>query len=134
MSRYDISSIWCECSSLSRRNAGRPVRRPDCTLATVDHNVPYVLSSSHRTNNNDIILRTSTRKNFTNVASFIDEPDSRAQCVALEENVKEFGLTYFGMTDKRQGVFGFRPFLLRPLMKVVRQELYMSLVPNRVLR
>ena len=25
-----------------RRNAGRPVRRPDCTLATVDHNVPYV--------------------------------------------------------------------------------------------
>lgn len=24
------------------RNANRPVRRPDCTLATVDHNVPYV--------------------------------------------------------------------------------------------
>ena len=22
------------------RNAGRKVRRPDCTLATVDHNVP----------------------------------------------------------------------------------------------
>lgn len=29
-----------------RRNAGRPVRRPDCTLATVDHNVPYVSNSS----------------------------------------------------------------------------------------
>ncbi|KAE9410253.1 hypothetical protein BT96DRAFT_912490 [Gymnopus androsaceus JB14] len=70
------------------RNAGRAVRRPDCTLATVDHNVP-----------------TSTRKNFSNVKSFIEEPDSRAQCVALEENVKEFGLTYFGMTDKRQGEF-----------------------------
>jgi 3-isopropylmalate dehydratase len=26
------------------------------------------------------------------------------QCLALEENVKEFGLTYFGMTDRRQGI------------------------------
>ncbi|KAH9940565.1 aconitase family-domain-containing protein [Amylocystis lapponica] len=69
------------------RTAGRPVRRPDCTLVTVDHNVP-----------------TSSRKNFTNVESFIAEPDSRAQCQALEENVKQFGLTYFGMTDRRQGI------------------------------
>ncbi|KAJ6629182.1 aconitase family-domain-containing protein [Mycena sp. CBHHK59/15] len=69
------------------RNAGRPVRRPDCTLATVDHNIPTV-----------------SRKNFTSVDSFITEPDSRAQCAALEENVKEFGVTYFGMTDKRQGI------------------------------
>ncbi|KAG9086111.1 3-isopropylmalate dehydratase, partial [Ceratobasidium sp. 370] len=69
------------------RNAGRPVRRPDCTLATVDHNVP-----------------TSSRKNMTTVAEFIAEPDSRAQCVALEENVREFGLTYFGMKDRRQGI------------------------------
>ncbi|KAF9263591.1 hypothetical protein L218DRAFT_901842 [Marasmius fiardii PR-910] len=69
------------------RSAERPVRRPDCTLATVDHNVP-----------------TASRKGFTNVESFIAEPDSRAQCIALEENVKEFGVTYFGMTDKRQGI------------------------------
>ncbi|KAJ7781465.1 aconitase family-domain-containing protein [Mycena metata] len=69
------------------RNAGRPVRRPDCTLATLDHNIPTV-----------------SRKNFTSVESFIAEPDSRAQCAALEENVKEFGLTYFGLTDKRQGI------------------------------
>ncbi|KAI0068895.1 aconitase [Artomyces pyxidatus] len=69
------------------RTAGRPVRRPDCTLATVDHNVPTV-----------------SRKNFTTVSNFIEEPDSRAQCQALEENVKEFGVTYFGMTDRRQGI------------------------------
>ncbi|QRV88065.1 aconitate hydratase [Ceratobasidium sp. AG-Ba] len=69
------------------RNANRPVRRPDCTLATVDHNVP-----------------TSSRKNMTTVSEFIAEPDSRAQCVALEENVREFGLTYFGMKDRRQGI------------------------------
>lgn len=46
---------------------------------------------------------TESRKNFSSVQSFIVEPDSRAQCIALEENVKEFGLTYFGMTDRRQG-------------------------------
>ncbi|KDR83526.1 hypothetical protein GALMADRAFT_235730 [Galerina marginata CBS 339.88] len=69
------------------RNAGRPVRRPDCTLATVDHNVPTV-----------------SRKNFQSVETFITEPDSRAQCAALEDNVKEFGLTYFGMKDRRQGI------------------------------
>ncbi|RXK35404.1 3-isopropylmalate dehydratase, large subunit [Tremella mesenterica] len=67
------------------RNAGRKVRRTDCTLATVDHNIPTI-----------------TRKNFKSISTFISEPDSRAQCAALEEHVKEFGLTYFGMDDKRQ--------------------------------
>lgn len=47
--------------------------------------------------------RTFSRKNFKSVTDFIKEPDSRAQCEALEDNVKEFGLTYFGMTDRRQG-------------------------------
>ncbi len=49
--------------------------------------------------------RTTSRKGFTSVKDFIEEPDSRAQCMALEQNVKEFGLTYFGMKDRRQGVF-----------------------------
>ncbi|KAJ6479225.1 hypothetical protein C8R47DRAFT_610975 [Mycena vitilis] len=40
-------------------------------------------------------------QNSTSVDSFIAEPDSRAQCAALDDNVKEFGLTYFGMTDRR---------------------------------
>ncbi|GCB18725.1 3-isopropylmalate dehydratase [Aspergillus awamori] len=69
------------------KNAGRKVRRPDCTLVTVDHNIP-----------------TSSRKNFKNVDEFIKENDSRLQCSTLEENVKDFGLTYFGMGDKRQGI------------------------------
>ncbi|CEJ84095.1 Putative 3-isopropylmalate dehydratase [[Torrubiella] hemipterigena] len=69
------------------KNAGRPVRRPDCTLATTDHNVP-----------------TSSRKGMKDIASFIEEDDSRTQCVTLEENVKDFGLTYFGLGDKRQGI------------------------------
>lgn len=50
------------------------------------------------------ISSTASRKNFVSVTDFIAEPDSRAQCAALEENVKEFGLTYFGMKDRRQGM------------------------------
>lgn len=69
------------------RNAKRPVRRPDCTLATTDHNVP-----------------TTPRTNFKDVGSFVEEADSRIQCVTLEDNVKEFGITYFGLGDKRQGI------------------------------
>ncbi|QDZ18390.1 3-isopropylmalate dehydratase [Chloropicon primus] len=69
------------------RNAGRPVRRTDCTLATVDHNVP-----------------TTDRATFDTVENFIQETDSRTQVMALEENVKEFGVTYFGMEDTRQGI------------------------------
>lgn len=38
------------------------------------------------------------------IATFIEEDDSRTQCVTLEENVKDFGLTYFGLGDKRQGI------------------------------
>lgn len=69
------------------RNASRKVRRPDCTLATVDHNIP-----------------TTPRKNFKNIHTFIEEADSRTQCETLEVNVKDFGLTYFGMDDDRQGI------------------------------
>ncbi|KAM0328108.1 hypothetical protein ACHAQA_005511 [Verticillium albo-atrum] len=69
------------------KNAGRQVRRPDCTLATTDHNVP-----------------TTSRAAMKDIGSFIDEDDSRLQCMTLEENVKDFGLTYFGLGDKRQGI------------------------------
>ncbi|KAF2163847.1 hypothetical protein M409DRAFT_68129 [Zasmidium cellare ATCC 36951] len=69
------------------KNAGRKVRRPDCTLATTDHNVP-----------------TTPRKNFKNISQFVEEDDSRLQCETLEQNVKDFKLTYFGLGDKRQGI------------------------------
>merc|ERR1719486_1589215 len=36
--------------------AGRPVRRPDCTLVTVDHNIP-----------------TTSRRKFRNTMAFIEE-------------------------------------------------------------
>ncbi|KAK2626404.1 hypothetical protein QTJ16_004666 [Diplocarpon rosae] len=69
------------------KNAGRMVRRPDCTLATTDHNVP-----------------TTSRKNLKSIESFVEEEDSRLQCMTLEDNVKDFGIAYFGLGDKRQGI------------------------------
>jgi 3-isopropylmalate/(R)-2-methylmalate dehydratase large subunit len=63
------------------RRAGRPVRRPNATLAVVDHNVP-----------------TRDRRGG------IDEPESRAQVATLEANVDEFGVPYIPLLDRRQGI------------------------------
>ena len=69
------------------RMSNRGVRRPDCTLTTVDHNVP-----------------TEDRSQLIDVQTFIEETASRTQVLQLEQNVKDFGLKYFGMADERQGI------------------------------
>ena len=60
--------------------ARRKLRRADATLAVADHNVP--------TRNRERIA----------------DEDSRIQIETLEENTRLFGVTYFGMNDKRQGI------------------------------
>jgi 3-isopropylmalate dehydratase len=47
---------------------------------------------------------TTSRKTLKNIETFVEEEDSRLQCMTLEDNVKEFGITYFGLDDKRQGI------------------------------
>ncbi|WP_439552262.1 3-isopropylmalate dehydratase large subunit [Falsiroseomonas sp.] len=64
------------------RLAGRKVRRPDATLAVVDHNIATD-SSRYGT---------------------IEDPESRTQVETLEANVKAFGVPYIPLTDKRQGI------------------------------
>ena len=63
------------------RTAGRNVRRPDATVAVVDHNVP-----------------TSDRR------AGIAEPESRLQVETLEQNVAAFGVPYIPLLDARQGI------------------------------
>ncbi len=63
------------------RLAGRAVRRPEATIAVVDHNIP-----------------TSDRR------AGISEPESRLQVETLEKNVAEFGVPYFPVLDARQGI------------------------------
>jgi 3-isopropylmalate dehydratase len=49
-------------------------------------------------------IPTASRKTLTTTEKFIEEADSRTQVMTLEDNVKAFDLTYFGMDDKRQGI------------------------------
>ena len=64
------------------RLAGRPVRRPELTVATMDHNVP------------------TEAKERKNIADAI----SRAQIEMLEKNCKDFGVTLYGLDSERQGI------------------------------
>ncbi len=60
---------------------GRSVRRPDLTLATADHNVPT-----------------------SPLSTPIDDPISRRQLEALDENCAEFGITVFPRGHENQGI------------------------------
>ena len=63
------------------RLAGRAVRRPELTFATMDHNIPT-----------------------TDRSIPIKDPLSQQQVDALETNCKEFGITCFNMYDSRNGI------------------------------
>ncbi len=81
------------------RASGRPVRRPEATLAVADHNVPT-----------------------KDVARGITDPDSRLQVETLERNCAEFGVPYFSTDDIRRGVvhiIGPEQGLTQPGMTIV---------------
>ena len=61
--------------------AGRPVRRPDLTIATEDHNVPDV-----------------------DIDKPIADPVSRTQVETLRRNCEEFGIRLHPMGDAEQGI------------------------------
>ncbi len=63
------------------RLAGRPVRRPDLTLATEDHNTPTL-----------------------NILAPIADPVSKKQVDTLRQNAKDFGVRIHSLGDKDQGV------------------------------
>jgi 3-isopropylmalate/(R)-2-methylmalate dehydratase large subunit len=65
------------------RLAGRPVRRPDRTLATADHNVPT---------------------DGTPVAAQIRDELSRIQVETLERNCDEFGIPVYSLGSDKQGI------------------------------
>src|SRR5580692_2799420 len=67
------------------KGLGLPVRRPDRTLATMDHSTP-----------------TSTEQVFGNVPIKVDA--AAKQVRQLEQNAAEFGVELFGMRDSRRGI------------------------------
>jgi 3-isopropylmalate/(R)-2-methylmalate dehydratase large subunit len=65
------------------RLAGRPVRRPDRTLATADHNVPT---------------------DGATALPMVSDPLSRKQIGALESNCREFDIPVYSLGSGRQGI------------------------------
>jgi len=61
------------------------VRRPDCTVATMDHSVP------------------TTPRNADRPVAFTD-PQAAEQVRQLEENCREFGIELHGLGDDTQGI------------------------------
>lgn len=85
------------------RQAGRPVRRPDLTIATEDHNVPTIGVATGN------LLE-------------IEEPTSRLQVSTLRQNAEEFGIRLHSMGDIEQGIVhqvGPQLGLTQPGMTVV---------------
>ena len=81
------------------RLAGRPVHRPDLTIATEDHNVPTI-----------------------NIDQPIADPISRTQVDTLRRNCAEFGIRLHRMGDVEQGIvhiIGPQLGLTQPGMTVV---------------
>ncbi|AXE38596.1 3-isopropylmalate dehydratase large subunit [Acidipropionibacterium virtanenii] len=81
------------------RLAGRPVRRPDLTMATEDHNIPTI-----------------------NIDLPIADPVSRAQVDTLRRNAADFGVPIHSLGDADQGVvhiIGPQLGLTQPGMTIV---------------
>ena len=64
------------------RMANRRVRRPEATLAVADHNTPTTDGRSDET----------------------AEDDAKEQLAAIRKNCRDFGITFFGVEDKRNGI------------------------------
>jgi len=79
--RHLVHEVTSPQAFESLRLSKRKVRKPNLTLAVADHNVPT-----------------------TNRAKGIADDESRIQIEALEKNCKEFGIKFFDMKDKRQGI------------------------------
>ena len=64
------------------RLSGRKVRRPEATIGVADHNTPTTPGRSDET----------------------AEDDAKEQLAAIRKNCNDFGLLFFGVEDKRNGI------------------------------
>ena len=85
--RHLVHEVTSPQAFAGLRAAGRPVRRPDLTLAVPDHNLP-----------------TTARVDAAGNALPIADPASAGQLAALRSNVAEFGVPYIDALDARQGI------------------------------
>ena len=79
--RHLVHEVTSPMGFESLRAQGKKVRRPELTLAVVEHNIPT----------------TDRRLPF-------EDAESAEQMAALDRNATEFALTYFNAYDPRQGI------------------------------
>ncbi|ATY34134.1 3-isopropylmalate dehydratase large subunit [Sphingomonas psychrotolerans] len=85
--RHLVHEVTSPQAFAGLRAAGRPVRRPDLTLAVPDHNLP-----------------TTARVDAAGNALPIADVASAGQLAALRSNVAAFGVPYIDALDPRQGI------------------------------
>lgn len=85
--RHLVHEVTSPQAFAGLRAVGRPVRRPDLTLAVPDHNLP-----------------TTARVDAAGHMLPIADPASAGQLAALRANVAEFGVPYIDALDARQGI------------------------------
>ena len=81
--RHLVHEVTSPQAFAGLRATGRKVRRPDATIAVLDHNIPTV----------------SGRK----MLDVVDK-DSELCITTMEQNARDFNLTLFDMADARQGI------------------------------
>ena len=81
--RHFVHEVTSPQAFSSLRATGRTVRRPDATVAVLDHNIP-----------------TTVGRRMLDVV----DPACGESIRALEANVRQYGLPFFDMADARQGI------------------------------
>lgn len=81
--RHLLNEVTSPQAFAGLRNAGRLVRRPDATIAVLDHNVPTV--------------------NGRRLLDVVDN-ESRLSISTMEQNAREFGLALYDMQNANQGI------------------------------
>jgi 3-isopropylmalate/(R)-2-methylmalate dehydratase large subunit len=85
--RHLVHEVTSPQAFAGLRAAGRPVRRPDLTLAVPDHNLP-----------------TTARLDAAGNRLPIADPAGASQLAALERNAPEFGIRYIDAVAAEQGI------------------------------
>lgn len=85
--RHLVHEVTSPQAFAGLRAAGRPVRRPDLTLAVPDHNLP-----------------TTARVDADGNRLPIPDPAGASQLAALERNAPEFGIRYIDAVAAEQGI------------------------------
>ncbi len=104
------------------RERGLRVRRPDQTVATMDHSIPTFAGRAAAVREASRIAEGGTPAAGTSRTLPVFDPEAAFQTTQLERNCAEFGIPLFGLESEHQGivhVIGPELGLTRPGLTIV---------------